>query len=78
MRGLSGEAPGLRAIWRQREREREVGARAFIVVSVGGRDKVGEVGLGLASMNNVRRDRGAVPCCLAPGPGLNRAGGDWP
>ena len=74
-RGSHGKAPGPSG---GRGSKGKAWARAFIVVSVGGRDKVGEVGLGLASMNNVRRDRGAVPCCLAPGPGLNRAGGDWP
>lgn len=38
--------------------------------------KAGQAGLGLAALNSFcgLRGKGAVPCCLVPGPGVGRAG----
>ena len=50
------------------------------MVSVGRTGRAGGAGSGLASLNNFSglRGIGDVPCFLLPGPGVIRAGGQWP
>ena len=58
------------------QRDREVWARVFVVVSKEKNDKAGQAGLELVSLNNFMScGPRAVPCCLVAGPGVIRARG---
>lgn len=50
------------------------------MVSAEGTGKARRAGAGLANFNNFSGfwGVGAVPSCLVPGPGVVRAGGQWP
>lgn len=71
-RGPQREAPHWVIRWRERE---ERWQKLLLWFPQEGMGEAGEVGLGLANLNNFSRLWGtrAVPGCLAPGPRVTRA-----